>query len=227
VPQQVRPRPEEATNGSRECAPDDRLRGRLEGWAAIPIFDSGYRTYFRFRRHGKIVAARRSNSGAADSDLISARQSMRGGFFPETKLASRVWSLWLKTKGIARIPGRQAGPTNAADPGGCSLACFHARITAAMCCLSAAGDAIVFCVNGRRCDREKRECEQAGSRGGKRLRGWFHLFFFLFVQARRRQQQTILNCRIALMLTIMDVSTEPRSAIAAIRIAAIPNPPAA
>src|SRR5882724_6550398 len=30
--QQVRPHPEEATNGSRECAPDDRLRGRLEGW---------------------------------------------------------------------------------------------------------------------------------------------------------------------------------------------------
>src|SRR5882724_10815551 len=33
--QQVRPHPEEATNGSRECAPDDRLRGRLEGCAAI------------------------------------------------------------------------------------------------------------------------------------------------------------------------------------------------
>src|SRR6266702_32687 len=49
--QQVRPHPrvtasplslEEATNGSRECAPDDRLRGRLEGWAAIPICDSRY-----------------------------------------------------------------------------------------------------------------------------------------------------------------------------------------
>src|SRR5258708_32308275 len=35
--QRVRPHPEEVTNGSRECAPDDRLRGRLEGWAAIPI----------------------------------------------------------------------------------------------------------------------------------------------------------------------------------------------
>src|SRR5882724_11445124 len=33
---------EEVTNGSRECAPDDRLRGRLEGWAAIPICDSRY-----------------------------------------------------------------------------------------------------------------------------------------------------------------------------------------
>src|SRR6266436_10129349 len=49
--QRVRPHPrvtasplslEEATNGSRECAPDDRLRGRLEGWAAIPICDSRY-----------------------------------------------------------------------------------------------------------------------------------------------------------------------------------------
>src|SRR6266481_6374911 len=49
--QQVRPHPrvtasplslEEATNGSRECAPDDRLRGRLEGWTAIPICDSRY-----------------------------------------------------------------------------------------------------------------------------------------------------------------------------------------
>src|SRR5712691_8901577 len=47
--QRVRPHPrvtasplslEEVTNGSRECAPDDRLRGRLEGWAAIPICDS-------------------------------------------------------------------------------------------------------------------------------------------------------------------------------------------
>src|SRR6266850_1589167 len=38
--QQARPHPEEAANGSRECAPDDRLRGRLEGWAAIPICDS-------------------------------------------------------------------------------------------------------------------------------------------------------------------------------------------
>src|SRR5258707_7040271 len=46
--QQVRPHPrvtasplslEEAANGSRECAPDDRLRGRLEGWAALPICD--------------------------------------------------------------------------------------------------------------------------------------------------------------------------------------------
>src|SRR5712672_775072 len=52
--QQVRPHPrvtasplslEEATNGSRECAPDDRLHGRLEGWAAIPICDSGYWIY--------------------------------------------------------------------------------------------------------------------------------------------------------------------------------------
>src|SRR5216684_2124407 len=49
--QRVRPHPrvtasplslEEVTNGSRECAPDDRLRGRLEGWAAIPICDSRY-----------------------------------------------------------------------------------------------------------------------------------------------------------------------------------------
>src|SRR6267154_3195861 len=40
--QQVKPHPEEAANGSRECAPDDRLRGRLEGWAAIPICDSRY-----------------------------------------------------------------------------------------------------------------------------------------------------------------------------------------
>src|SRR5713101_8081781 len=50
--QQVGPHPrvtpsplslEEATNGSRECAPDDRLRGRLEGSAAIPICDSRYK----------------------------------------------------------------------------------------------------------------------------------------------------------------------------------------
>src|SRR5450756_1754736 len=34
---------EEATNGSRECAPDNRLRGRLEGCAAIPMCDSRYR----------------------------------------------------------------------------------------------------------------------------------------------------------------------------------------
>jgi hypothetical protein len=27
-----RPHPEELANGSRECAPDDRLRKRLEGW---------------------------------------------------------------------------------------------------------------------------------------------------------------------------------------------------
>src|SRR5437868_5959019 len=28
----LEPHPEEAANGSRGCAPDDRLRGRLEGW---------------------------------------------------------------------------------------------------------------------------------------------------------------------------------------------------
>ena len=62
--QQVRPHPEEAANRSRECAPDDRLRGRLEGMARITVSRQGYchadlmnfrqrRAPFRFNRNGK------------------------------------------------------------------------------------------------------------------------------------------------------------------------------
>ena len=69
--------------------------------------------------------------------------------------------------------------------------------------LSAIRNAIFVGVNGGSRHREKRECEQARGRG-------------------RNRPQPIPKCGIALRL-LPDVSTERGLAIAAIRIAAIPN----
>jgi hypothetical protein len=88
--------------------------------------------------------------------------------------------------------------------------------------LSAIRNAIFVGVNGGSRHREKRECEQARCRGSEGLRSRFHLFFFLFLQVGWNRPQPIPKCGIALRL-LPDVSTERGLAIAAIRIAAIPN----
>src|SRR5665213_393090 len=170
----------------------------------------------------KLLRPRRPNPGAATfrSDLSPAL--LPGGFFLETKLTSRVGLLSL-TKGIAGILGRGSGRTGAADAGGCSPACLHARITAAMRGLRAIGNAIVFCVSDRRAHRQERECEQGRSRGGELLRSRSHLFFFLFLQVGRNRLQTLARRGIEPRLTTLDVCAEPALAIAAIRIAAIPK----
>jgi len=135
------------------------------------------------------------SSGAATSGSdFSAGRSLRDGLFAEARLARRAGLLGL-TKGIAGILGRTGGRTNAADAGGCGLAGLHGRITAAMRRLSATGNAIVRCLNGRRCHGQKRECEQRRGRGGQRLRSRFHLFFFLFSQVGRNRPQTPPPCR--------------------------------
>lgn len=154
------------------------------------------------------------------SDLSPA--SLSGGFFPETKLAPRVWLLSL-TKRIAWIAGRGGGGTGAADAGRCGPAGLHARVTAAMRCLSAIGYAIIFCVSGGRAHRQKRECERGRSQGGELLRSRFHVFFFLFLRVGSNRPQTLPKRGIAPRPTIPDVSSEPALAIAAGRIAAIPN----
>ena len=170
----------------------------------------------------RLLRPRRPNSGAATfrSDLGPAL--LPGGFFLETKLASRVGLLSL-TKGIAGILGRSGGRTGAADAGGCGLACLHARITAAMRGLRAIGNAIVFCVSDRRAHRQERECEHGRSRSGELLRSRSHLFFFLFLQVGKIRPQTLPRRGIAPRLTTLDVCAERALAIAAIRNAAIPN----
>jgi hypothetical protein len=89
--------------------------------------------------------------------------------------------LSLKTQRLARIFVRGRGPTRAADAGGCGPACLHARITAAMSCLSAPRNAIFVCVNGGRRHREKRKCEQCRSGSGELFEVGFILFFSLFL----------------------------------------------
>ena len=50
--------------------------------------------------------------------------------------------------------------------------------------LSAIGNAIILCLSGGRCHREKRKCEQRRSGGGELFRSRFHLVLFPVSQGR-------------------------------------------
>src|SRR5258705_4794841 len=77
----VRPHPEEATNGSRECAPDERLRGRLEGWAAYRFVIPGIRMSHALLAETRFsqTAAPTGPTGFAAKTLPSRRSQARAG----------------------------------------------------------------------------------------------------------------------------------------------------
>jgi hypothetical protein len=78
-------------------------------------------------------------------------------------------------------------------------------------------------VSDRRTHCQERECECCRSREDELLRSRIHLFFFLLLQVGTIRPQTLPQRGIAPRLTTLDVCAERALAIAAIRIAAIPN----
>lgn len=136
-------------------------------------------------------------------------------------LASYMRVLRLLSHRVVRRRRRRGLRAGATHAGRCGPAGLHGRIAAAMCGLSAVGNAIVVCVSGWRRHHKTRKRERCRCRGGERLPSWLHLFFFLFLQAEKKHLQKIPQRTIAPRFTTAHLGAEPRSTMTTIRIAAM------